>query len=58
MNTTITFPIAYSGWVTIIGAGFVISTVDRQRVFVTLTNFTTMSDRLGSATNSWLSIGV
>ena len=57
-DKSITFPIAYKSWNTLIGVGFVIAGAGRQIVDVKLTGFVTTSDYRTGATNSYLALGI
>ena len=56
-ETSITFPIAYKSWNTLIGVGFVIDGISAQSVSLRLTGFTTGSEVRKATTYSWLSLG-
>ena len=57
LNKSITFPIAYKSWNTLIGVGFVIDGISAQSVSLRLTGFTTGSEVRKATTYSWLSLG-
>ena len=57
-KTTITFPITYKGWVTIIGVGFLVEGYTRQNLHIELSWFRTSSDVRESSTYSWLALGI
>lgn len=57
-NTSITFPLAYSKDVYLIGVGFVINGVGAQYRTLTKTGFTTSSNLKICDSLSWLAIGI
>ena len=57
LNKSITFPIAYKSWNTLIGVGFVIDGISAQSVSLRLTGFTTGSEVRKATTYSWLYLG-